>query len=581
MGQYSTTVCGRQSLIGTQIKGKANYRTLEVGAIILMVWPTPSRRRRLYLLPSPHAERPPNHPLEHERTDLPITINAFANPFQMANDDIINPDHLDQDRLRDLPHIIVDDYGPIYGDETGRSYYVPALGFCHPRRWCQKLIVLFLMCLLGFGSYFCFDTPGALQDDIKSVMGVTTYQFASLYSWYSWPNVVLPIFGGYLIDRVLGLRIGAAFFAFILILGQVFFALGSFADSFLLMEIGRFIFGIGGESLAVAQNTYATTWFSGDMLNTVFGLQLSVARLGSTACFQVTGYLYNFLWNNFSGQWDGNQILGTTLLVTAVTCVMSFLASMIIGCLDKRAARIMGNETSEIEKISLKDIKEFSAEFWIICFICVAYYVAIFPFISLGQVFYIQKYEFSTEAANTINGLIYLISCFASPVFGAVIDRFGLNVFFVNAAVVATLLGHILLGFTLLNPYVGVSIIGVSYSMLASSLWPQITYIIPENQRATAFGLMQAVQNAGLAIITLLAGLIVDSCGYFWLEVFFMVCLLLALLGGIALWIVDARSHGILNMTRQERVDFVTKCQYEPIYDNTAMRDENMGWFDD
>lgn len=51
-------------------------------------------------------------------------------------------------------------------------------------------------------------------------MGVTTYQFASLYSWYSWPNVVLPIFGGYLIDRVLGLRIGAAFFAFILILGK-------------------------------------------------------------------------------------------------------------------------------------------------------------------------------------------------------------------------------------------------------------------------------------------------------------------------------------------------------------------------
>ncbi|TRY74960.1 hypothetical protein TCAL_08667 [Tigriopus californicus] len=494
--------------------------------------------------------------MTHDRIDLPITINAYANPFEMANDDIINPDHLDQDRLRDLPHIMVDEYDPEPGSEFG--FIVERPGFCHPRGWCQKLMVLFLMCLLGFGSYFCFDTPGALQDDIKSIMGVTTYQFASLYSWYSWPNVVLPIFGGYLIDRVLGLRIGAAFFAFVLILGQGCFALGSFADSFLLMEVGRFIFGIGGESLAVAQNTYATTWFSGDMLNTVFGLQLSVARLGSTACFQVTGYLYNFLWNTFFGQWNDNQILGTTLLVTALTCVMSFLASL----------------------IRLADIKQFPLQFWIICFICVAYYVAIFPFVSLGQVFYIQKFDFSTEAANTINGLIYLISCFASPVFGAVIDRFGLNVFFVNAAVVATLLGHILLGFTTLNPYVGVGIIGVAYSMLASSLWPQITYVIPEHQRATAFGLMQAVQNAGLATITLLAGLIVDSFGYLWLEVFFMGCLCIALFGGIALWVVDARGNGILNMTRQERLIFFLKREHEPIFDDQSLLQEDLEWLE-
>eukprot|EP00094_Tigriopus_californicus_P008992 TCALIF_08667-PA protein Name:"Similar to MFSD1 Major facilitator superfamily domain-containing protein 1 (Bos taurus)" AED:0.10 eAED:0.10 QI:0/0.4/0.16/1/0.8/0.66/6/0/543 len=542
--------------------------------------------------------------MTHDRIDLPITINAYANPFEMANDDIINPDHLDQDRLRDLPHIMVDEYDPEPGSEFG--FIVERPGFCHPRGWCQKLMVLFLMCLLGFGSYFCFDTPGALQDDIKSIMGVTTYQFASLYSWYSWPNVVLPIFGGYLIDRVLGLRIGAAFFAFVLILGQGCFALGSFADSFLLMEVGRFIFGIGGESLAVAQNTYATTWFSGDMLNTVFGLQLSVARLGSTACFQVTGYLYNFLWNTFFGQWNDNQILGTTLLVTALTCVMSFLASL-VGCLDKRASRILETSNSEVEKVSvfpedvisglehkhplisfliqpqqirLADIKQFPLQFWIICFICVAYYVAIFPFVSLGQVFYIQKFDFSTEAANTINGLIYLISCFASPVFGAVIDRFGLNVFFVNAAVVATLLGHILLGFTTLNPYVGVGIIGVAYSMLASSLWPQITYVIPEHQRATAFGLMQAVQNAGLATITLLAGLIVDSFGYLWLEVFFMGCLCIALFGGIALWVVDARGNGILNMTRQERLIFFLKREHEPIFDDQSLLQEDLEWLE-
>ena len=40
------------------------------------------------------------------------------------------------------------------------------------------------------------------------------------------------------------------------------------------MQIGRFVFGIGGESLAVAQNTYAVTWFKGKELNMVFGFQV-------------------------------------------------------------------------------------------------------------------------------------------------------------------------------------------------------------------------------------------------------------------------------------------------------------------
>ena len=38
---------------------------------------------------------------------------------------------------------------------------------------------------------------------------------------------------------------------------------------------------MGGESLAVAQNTYAVSWFKGAELNMVFGLQLSFSRVVS------------------------------------------------------------------------------------------------------------------------------------------------------------------------------------------------------------------------------------------------------------------------------------------------------------
>lgn len=58
---------------------------------------------------------------------------------------------------------------------------------------------------------------------------------------------------------------------------------------------------IGGESLAVAQNTYAVSWFKGKELNMVFGLQLSFARLGSTVNFNVMGPLYNYVNQYYTG----------------------------------------------------------------------------------------------------------------------------------------------------------------------------------------------------------------------------------------------------------------------------------------
>ena len=36
---------------------------------------------------------------------------------------------------------------------------------------------------------------------LVSNLNLTGSEFSSLYSWYSWPNVVLPVAGGHLVDR--------------------------------------------------------------------------------------------------------------------------------------------------------------------------------------------------------------------------------------------------------------------------------------------------------------------------------------------------------------------------------------------
>ena len=90
----------------------------------------------------------------------------------------------------------------------------------HPDSVIMKSLALLLMCTLGFGSYFCYDNPGALQDDFKEAMSINTYQFEKLYALYSWPNVVLPIIGGYLLDNVFGIRLGAVLFSGFILAGK-------------------------------------------------------------------------------------------------------------------------------------------------------------------------------------------------------------------------------------------------------------------------------------------------------------------------------------------------------------------------
>ena len=195
--------------------------------------------------------------------------------------------------------------------------------------------------------------------------------------------------------------------------------------------------------------------------------------------------------------------------------------------------------------VKIGDVKTFPVSFWFLSLACLAYYGAIFPFVSLAQDFFVSKFSFTNQQANKIIGLIYLVSAPASPLLGLVIDKTGRNISWVFLAVTISIGCYALLNFTMLDPYIAVVILGVAYSLLASALWPIAALIIPEYQLGTAYGLMQvridpcvgkfimnmkmlfpkylgffqvmpnsqiqAIQNLGTALITMGAGSIVDE----------------------------------------------------------------------
>lgn len=70
------------------------------------------------------------------------------------------------------------------------------------------------------------------------------------------------------------------------------------------------------------------------------------------------------------------------------------------------------------------------------------------------RMFFERKYNFSPDAANFINGIIYIISAVFAPLLGLVIDKTGRNLFWVFLSILGTLVSHMVLAFSFINPYI-------------------------------------------------------------------------------------------------------------------------------
>src|SRR5919106_216731 len=95
---------------------------------------------------------------------------------------------------------------------------------------------------------------------------------------FRWAVLVL-LAGGYIIDRY-GTKRSIVVFAVICLVASAVTAL---APDIRVMLAGRFLLGVGAEPLVVAVTTALAKWFKGKELSFAFGLNLTIARLGSVA----------------------------------------------------------------------------------------------------------------------------------------------------------------------------------------------------------------------------------------------------------------------------------------------------------
>lgn len=382
-------------------------------------------------------------------------------------------------------------------------------------RW----IVLVLISFAMFGNYYIYDSISPLADVLKRQLGFSDSNIGLLNAIYSFPNILMVLVGGIIIDKI-GTRKSVFIFTVLIMAGALITAL---QGTIVLMATGRLIFGLGAESMIVAITTIIARWFKGKTLSFAFGLNLTVARLGS------------FLALN-SPTW-GKKLYAywqTPLWITVAAGVFAVLCIIVYYVVDVYASKkyAMASEGSQ-DKIEWREILKFGASFWWITALCVTFYSAMFPFQTFAIKFFQEAHGTTREVGGNLSSMLTLAAMIFTPLFGLLADRIGkrsqmmmigaflivpvylIMAYHIDLAAMIGLQGGIpvesqffgidraVIPFALIVP---MSMMGIAFSLIPAVMWPMVSLVVPGEKLGTAYGLMTMIQNIGLFGFNLLIG---------------------------------------------------------------------------
>ena len=366
------------------------------------------------------------------------------------------------------------------------------------KHWWRWLILL-IVSLVMFGAYYIYDSLSPINDYIQQSMNIDSAKFGLLFSFYALPNLLfLLVVAGFLLDR-LGIRKAGTVYVLLILLGSLITSLGA-GKSFTTMLIGRMVFGFGSEATLLVSNKVIARWFKGRELGFAYGLNITVMRLGTILALNTSAQIADA-----TGTWRWSIWAGTMVMF------VSFIVFLIYLAMDRDVDKKIKAGTEE--KIVVKDILKFNPAFWFICFLCVTFYSAVFPFTNHAPRFLQMKFGVSAAQGGLYTSLIMTASMIFTPLLGLLVDKLGHRGKIMIFGSLLIVPAHLLLGLTYLHPAVSFVILGISFSLVPSALWPAVPILVKEKFLGSAFGIIAWVQMLGLFVFPWLAGKVVDLSG--------------------------------------------------------------------
>ena len=362
-------------------------------------------------------------------------------------------------------------------------------------RW----FVLVLISLAMFGNYYVYDSISPLADVLKAQLNFSDSDLGLLNGIYSIPNIFMVLIGGFVIDRI-GTRKSTILFGALCFVGAVITAI---SGSLVVMAAGRLVFGLGAESLIVAVTTAIAKWFKGKELSFAFGVNLTIARLGSFAALNSPSWADQYFTN-----WQA------PLIISVLFAVFCIVGAVLYWMLESKAERTYAlGQAGSTDKVIFSDIFKFRGSYWYVVALCITFYSAIFPFQTFAVKFFIEAHGATREFGGWLSSMLTLFAMIFTPLFGLLVDRVGKRSLFMMFGSALLIPVYLLMAYTSVSLYVPMAMMGVAFSLIPAIMWPSVAYLVEQQKLGTAYGLMTLIQNIGLAGFNFLIGWANDYSG--------------------------------------------------------------------
>ena len=143
--------------------------------------------------------------------------------------------------------------------------------------------------------------------------------------------------------------------------------------------------------MSVAQSAVVSSWFQGSELAFAFGINLSVARIGSSINGPVETY--------FASEYN----VGFALLVGFFVCCFSLVMAILLVWIDAWAAKKdrVDAAISDEDKFKISDLRQFACcrerlPFWLVTLSCVIIYMVIFPYVQYSADMLEERYGYDS-----------------------------------------------------------------------------------------------------------------------------------------------------------------------------------------
>ncbi len=405
------------------------------------------------------------------------------------------------------------------------------------RRWW----VLALCSAAIAGCYYEYDAIAPIAGFLRADRGFSQAQIGMLNAVFSLPNVVLALAGGLLIDRYGSARV-ALWTAGLCFLGAVLTAIG---NPYPVMVLGRLIFGVSEEALFIALLAALAQWFAGGGTAFAMALFFSLARIGSYAADTSPAWARTV----YAHGWQLPLWLGAAITGVGFVAALGYRYGF-------GAAAATARPSASAERIVWIDVWRFDRSFWYILTLNVLFASVFFPFRSTFAIEYFQDAKgLSLRAAGLANSWVFFAAIFATPLFGWIADRFGHRALMMTLGTLLLPATFLILGTTHWSLWISTALMGVSFSVVPAVIWPATAMLVEPRRLGTAYGLINMLQNVGLAACNLAAGWLNDRAhagprnpaGYDAMLWFFGAIGFVAFLSVASLWWRESgpRGHGL------------------------------------